>query len=128
MLKPLTILLALLIIVLRGSGVFFPAKIRVFAERLAASNAALRGTGVFLLGVAVLIYLALGGNAAGARVIIAVFGLLCFFGGILLILLPAQYGMMINWFLKFSDGTISALSSIGLAFGILLLILGIFYY
>lgn len=128
MLKPLTIFLALLIIILRGAGVFFPAKIRVLAERLAESKASLRGTGVFLFLVALLIYLALGGSAGEARVIIAVFGLLCFFGGILLILLPAQYGMMINWFLKFSDGTISALSSIGLAFGILLLILGIFYY
>jgi len=128
MLKPLTIFLALFIIILRGSGVFFPAKIRILAERLAASKASLRGTGVFLLVVALLIYLVLGGNAAGARVIIAVFGLLCFFGGILLILLPAQYGMIINWFLTFSDGTIRALSSIGLAFGILLLILGIFYY
>ena len=81
-----------------------------------------------MLVISILIYLAVKDSRATATYVMAILAWVSFFGGLWLIILPAQYGSMVNWFMKLSDGTIRALAGIGVCIGALILIVGIVYY
>jgi uncharacterized protein YjeT (DUF2065 family) len=128
MLKALTIFLGMLIIVTRGLIVLFPAQFRNVAAKLAANNSFLRGLGVVVLVLTILIFIALDYDVSGARAVMGIFGVICFFVSLLLLALPAEYADLVDMFLKFPDGVMRFLGGIGVAVGILIVALGFSYY
>jgi uncharacterized protein YjeT (DUF2065 family) len=128
MLKILAIVLGVFIIVVRGLIVLSPGRFRGVAASIASSRSFLRGMGVFLLALAILIFLALDYDVSGARIVMAVIGTLCFLGAILTAALPGEYAELIDLFLKFPDSAIRLLAAIGVGVGALILYLGIAYY
>lgn len=128
MLKVLAISLGLFIVALRGFGVLSPGKTREFATWFANNVPIVRGTGVFLLVIAILVFVALGKGINGPEIFMLVLAGLFFLGGAFLTLLPTIYAPMVKWFLKFSDSTIRFISAIGLAFGLFIIFIGFRYY
>ncbi|GAB4346612.1 MAG: hypothetical protein Kow0099_27950 [Candidatus Abyssubacteria bacterium] len=128
MLKWLAIGFGVFIIVTRGLGILFPAKMKNVWTSFASNQTALRVTGVVMLILALLLLIAVGRDTAGVRGVMWLLAIACFAGGLLLAVLPKQYGVMVAWLMKLSDHTIRVLSGIGLIIGILILILGVAYY
>lgn len=128
MLKVLAIVLGVFVIIVRGLIVLSPGRFRDIATSIANRRSSLRGVGVFVLVLAILIFMALDYDVSGARALMAVIGGLCFLGGILMLALPGEYAELLNLFLKFPDGAIRFLASIGVGIGALILYLGIAYY
>jgi uncharacterized protein YjeT (DUF2065 family) len=128
MLKALTIFLGLLIIITRGLIVLSPGQFRSIAAKLAANNSFLRGLGVFVLVLTVLIFFALDYDVSGARAVMGIFGVLFFFVSLLLLALPAEYGDLVDIFLKLPDGAMRLLACIGVVVGILVTAMGFAYF
>ena len=128
MLKWLAIILGVLIIVTRGMGVFSPAKMRSLVDRLTSKEQFMRGWGIVALILSLLIFVALGGNTSGAKIVMWILAILSLIGGLLLAFLPSQYRAVANWFMKLPDEAIRVLSALGVAVGLLILILGLFYF
>lgn len=128
MLKILAIFFGLLIIVSRGLIALSPGQFRKVAANFAGNKSILRGMGVFVLVLSILIYIALDNDISGARAMMAVFGVVSFLGGLWLLALPAQYTELLDMFLKFPDGAIRVIAGIGVVMGILIVALGIAYY
>lgn len=128
MLKALTIIIGLLIIITRGLGMVSLAKMKSFVAVITSSASRIRALGVFVLVFGVLIFIALGGDWAGARLIMGIFGILWLVGGVVLLVVPEKYRALVDWFMKLPDTTLRILFSFGVVFGVLILILGIVYY
>ena len=128
MLKILAIFFGLLIIVSRGLIALSPVQFRNVAKNLAGNNSILRGMGVFVLVLSILIFIALDNDLSGARAMMAIFGAVSFLGGLWLLALPAQYAELLNVFLRFPDAAIRFLAVIGVVMGILIVAMGIAYY
>lgn len=128
MLKVVTILIGLLILVTRGLGVISLAKMKSLAAVVTSSAPRIRALGVFVLILGVLVFIALGRDWSGARLIIGILGALWLVGGVVLIVLPEKYGSLVDWFMKLPDPTLRILFGFGVVFGALLIILGIAYY
>ncbi len=128
MLKVLTILIGLLILVTRGLGVVSLPKMKSLITVITSPASRIRMLGIFVLILGVLIFIALGGDWAGARVIMGIFGILWLVGGVVLIIVPEKYGALVDWFMKLPDQTLRILFGFGVVFGILIIILGIVYY
>jgi uncharacterized protein YjeT (DUF2065 family) len=128
MLKALAIVLGVFVIVVRGLIVLSPGQFRDVAASIANRRSFLRWMGIFVLALALLIFLALDYDVSGARLVMAVIGTLCFLVGILLLALPGEYAELLELFLKFPDSAIRLLASIGVGIGALILYMGIAYY
>ena len=128
MLKTLAIVLGVFVIITRGIGALSPTRFRRLATSLAADLSFIRILGAILLVFCILLFAALGNDFSGARVVMAIFGVIWFFGGLLLVALPAQYAAMVDWFMKLSDGALRFLATLGVVFGILIVALGIACY
>jgi len=128
MLKSLTIAIGLLIIVTRGFAFIFPGNAKALVTRLTPQTSLIRAIGFAILVLALLIFLALGGNTAGLRYVMWILAILFFISGLFLVLLPAQYGALMNWFSKLPDQAVRFLGGIGVLFGIFILILGLAFY
>lgn len=128
MLKILTIFLGMLIIVSRGLAVLSPTQFKNLITKLADNKSATRGLGVFTHVLGVLIIGSLDWDFSGARAVMVFFGFACFLGGLFLLLLPAQYARIINWFVKLPDALVQFMAGIGVVLGILIVLLGIGYY
>ena len=128
MLKILAIFFGLLIIVSRGLIVLSPVQFRSIAKNLAGNNSVLRGMGVFVLVLSILIFIALDNDISGARAVMALFGAICFLGGLWLLTLPSQYAELVDLFLRFPDGAIRVMAGIGVVMGILIVAMGLTYY
>lgn len=128
MLKSLTIGIGLLIIITRGFAFIFPSNAKALVSRLTPRTSLIRTIGFFVLVLALLIFLALGGNTAGLRYVMWILAILLFIGGLILVLLPTQYGTLMNWFAKLPDQAVRFLGGIGTLFGIFILILGLAFF
>ena len=129
MLKALAIGLGILIIITRGLGVISPGRMRDFLAQIGSGKPFnIRVLGVFLLVLSLLVYLALGGDLAGARLIMGIFGILFVVGGFALIFLPTRYGALIDWFMKLSDPTMRLLCAIGVVVGALIVLMALVCY
>jgi uncharacterized protein YjeT (DUF2065 family) len=128
MLKILTIFFGLLIIVTRGLIALSPVQFRNVATNLADNKSFLRGMGVFVLVLSILVFVALDNDLSGARAVMAIIAAVSSFGALLLLVLPAQYAVLVNWFAKLPDSDIRFLACIGVIVGILVVILGFTYY
>jgi uncharacterized protein YjeT (DUF2065 family) len=128
MLKWLAIILGLVIIISRGYGVFFPDKMKMLVAKLTSKDRIMRVWGIIVLILSLLIFLALGVNTSGAKIVMWIIAILALIGGLLLAFVPKQYGVLANWFMKLPDEVIRILSAVGVALGLLILILGLFFY
>jgi uncharacterized protein YjeT (DUF2065 family) len=128
MLKVLTIIIGLLVIITRGLGVLSLAKMKSFVAVITSSASRIRVLGVFVLILGVLIFIALGRDWTGARLLMGLLGILWLVASVVLIVLPEKYRALVDWFMKLPDLTLRILFGFGVAFGVLLLILGIAYY
>lgn len=128
MLKWLAIVLGVLIILTRGVGIFSPAKMKSLVDKLTSKERFMRGWGIVALILSLLIFIALGGNTSGAKIVMWILAILSLIGGLLLAFLPPQYRAVANWLMKLPDEAIRVLSAFGVAVGLLVLILGLFYY
>ncbi len=128
MLKALAIIFGLFIIITRGLGVLDPARLKSVAIAFASNARALRWTGAILLIFSVSVFLALGNDLSGARVVMAIVGTIMSVGGIMLVLFPARYEAMVKWFVKIPDPLVRFLAALGVAMGFLILWLAFAYY
>jgi uncharacterized protein YjeT (DUF2065 family) len=128
MLKWLAIIVGALIIIARGIGIFSPAMMRSIVDKLTSKEQFMRGWGIVVLILSLLIFIAVGGSTSGAKVVMLVIAIVCLIGGLLLTFLPPQYRAVANWFMKLPDEVIRVLSAFGVAVGLLILVLGLFYY
>jgi uncharacterized protein YjeT (DUF2065 family) len=128
MLKWLAIGMGVFIIVTRGPSVLFPGTMKHVWTSFASKHKALRATGVVSLILSLLILIAVGRDITGVRVVMWILAIVLLAGGLMLAVLPRQYGAMVTWFMKLSDQTIRVLSGIGVIIGIIILILGAAYY
>ncbi len=128
MLKALAVIFGLFIIITRGLGVLNPARLKSVAIAFASNARALRWTGAILLVFSVSVFLALGNDLSGARVVMAIVGTVMSIRGILLVLFPARYEAMVKWFVNIPDPLVRFLSVFGVAIGFLILWLALAYY
>lgn len=128
MLKPLAIVLSLIIIVVRGMGMVDPEAFRRLVAWLISAKRNVRALGTSVIVFAVLIFLALGGDWSGARMVMVVMAFFMIVGGVFPLLLPAPYTTIAAWVTTFSDKAIRVISGIGLSFGVIPLILGLACY
>ncbi len=128
MLKWLAIIIGALIIITRGTGIFSPATARKVVDKLTSKEQFMRAWGIVALILSLLIFIALGGSTSGAKIVMWAIAILSLIGGLLLAFLPPQYRAVANWFMKLPDEVIRVLSAFGVAVGLLILILGLFYY
>ena len=128
MLKILAIVIGLIAIITRGTGLVFPAMMKNLVQEIASRRPLIRGVGIVALCLSVLVFLALGNNWGGARLVMAILGILWLAAGFFLILLPAQYAQLLLWFTKRSDQTFRILSAVGVVVGIGIIAVGIACY
>lgn len=128
MLKTLTVIIGLLIIITRGLGMVSLAKMKSFVAVITSNAPRIRVMGICVFILGVLIFIALGRDWAGARLIMGILGILWLVAGVVLIVVPEKYRALVDWFMKLPDLTLRILFGFGVAFGVLLLILGIAYY
>ena len=128
MLKVLAIALGVFVIIIRGLIVLSPGRFKDVTTSITTNRSFLRRMGVFVFVLAILIFLALDYDVSGARVLMAVIGILCFLSGVFILAMPTKYAELVNLFLKLSDGAIRLLAAIGVGAGVLILYMGIAYY
>jgi len=128
MLKALTIFLGLLAIVSRGLILIFPSSAKDVLTAFASNNLLLRGTSVFLLVFSVLLFYAVRAGTAIIVHVMTVVAVVMFLSGLWILFVPAQYGSVVEWFMRFPEPTIQFFAGVGVCIGVLILILGIKYY
>lgn len=128
MLKILTVFLGVFVIISRGYAVLFTEHFRELMMKLAGNLSYIRRLGAILLVFCILLFAALGNDFSGARAVMAILGFIWFFGGLVLMALPAIYAAMVKWFLKLPDAAWRPMAGIGVCVGILIVWLGISYY
>ncbi len=128
MLKALTVFLGVFVVISRGFAALYPERFTELMKKLVENSSYIRRLGAILLVFCILLFVALGSDYSGARVVMAILGFIWFFGGLVLIALPAIYAAMLKWFLKLPDGAWRLMGGIGAGVGILIIWLGIAYY
>ena len=128
LLKFLAITLGILIALTRGYGLLFPTKMKQAVTRLVSNPSALRILGIMLFVFASLIFIALGRNISGLRLVMLFFGISILSGASVLTFRSKRYIVLVGWFMNLPEPSLRILYGIGLALGVLLTSLGIFYY
>jgi uncharacterized protein YjeT (DUF2065 family) len=128
MLKALTILLGLFIIVSRGLILVAPTKGKALYIEWFSNPIITRGFGLFFLIFSILVFFAVKASKATLAPLMSVLGVVLLLAGIWLVLLPAQYSALVNFFMQIPDPILRILGGLGVLIGVLLVILGIKYY
>jgi hypothetical protein len=128
MLKIITIIFGLLVAVTRGLGVASPTKMKFMITKLTQNLLLMRLLGISVFVLAALIFIALGGNFSGARLVMLFFGIFSLLGAFVLLFWPQGYVQLVESFLALPDPLQRLLYGTGFALGIALVVLGVFYY